>query len=64
MDEVTRGVTRTKEWNIRKDRALRLNNRLVVPDIEPLKKEIMDKAHRIRYSVYPREIKMYKDLRR
>ena len=36
----------------------------MAPDLEDLKKEILDEAHRTRYSVYPGETKMYRDLKR
>jgi hypothetical protein len=37
--------------------------RLVVPKREALKKRILDEAHTSRYSIHPRSIKMYHDLR-
>jgi hypothetical protein len=37
--------------------------RLVVPKKEVLKKKILDEAHTSRYSIHPRSIKMYHDLR-
>ena len=64
IDEVTHGVTTTGEWSMDADSGLRLHGRLVVPESDNLKKEIMDEAHRTRYSVHPGETKMYKDLKR
>jgi hypothetical protein len=37
--------------------------RLVVPKREALKKEILDEAHTLRYSIHPGSTKMYHDLR-
>jgi hypothetical protein len=38
--------------------------RLVVLKREPLKKKILDEAHRLRYSIHPGSTKMYHDLRK
>jgi hypothetical protein len=40
-----------------------LNNRLVVPKKEALKKKILDEAHTLRYSIHPGITKMCHDLR-
>jgi hypothetical protein len=40
-----------------------LKERLDVPRREALKKKILDEAHPLRYSIHPRSIKMYHDLR-
>ena len=43
---------------------MRLNDRLAVPKDPQLRKEILDEAHRSRYTVHPGSTKMYKDLKR
>lgn len=45
-----------------KDGVLRCISWLCIPNDLELKKEIMCKAHNTPYSVYPKSIKMYKDL--
>lgn len=44
-------------------RFLRLRGRLVIPNDKGLRKEILDKGHKSWYSVYPRETKMWRDLK-
>jgi len=51
-------------WTIGADGGLRLNNRLAVPHDPQLRREILDEAHRSRYTVHPGSTKMYKDLKR
>jgi len=46
------------------DGALQYGNRLVVPNNEELKQEIMREAHRTPYSIHPRCTKMVRDLRK
>ena len=42
---------------------LHLGTRLCVPDVEDLKKEIMEEAHFFAYSVHPGSTKMYHNLK-
>ena len=51
-------------WTIGADEGLRLRGRLVVPADLQLRKDILDEAHRSRYTVHPGCTKMYKDLKR
>ncbi|KAF9669912.1 hypothetical protein SADUNF_Sadunf13G0014000 [Salix dunnii] len=45
------------------DDVLRFGNRLYVPDVDDLKRELMTEAHQIVYTVHPGSTKMYKDLK-
>ncbi|CAN6709880.1 unnamed protein product [Malus baccata var. baccata] len=52
-----------KDFNIRKDGALVLENRLYVPqDNEAVKKEILDEAHISAYAMHPRSTKLYRTI--
>src|SRR5262249_12718976 len=53
----------TGNFTIDDDGALRMGTRLCVPDVDELKREIMEEAHSTAYSVHPGSTKMYKDLR-
>ncbi|XP_071905720.1 uncharacterized protein [Coffea arabica] len=43
---------------------LRFRNHIVVPEDENLRREILDEAHRSKYTIHPGSTKMYQDLRR
>nr|XP_009591084.1 uncharacterized protein LOC104088153 [Nicotiana tomentosiformis] len=45
------------------DGVLKLNNRLCVPDVDGLRKAIMEEAHSSRYSINPGATKMYSDMK-
>ena len=53
-----------KGWSIEADGSVKLSGRLVVPDLPELRKEIMDEAHKSKYSIHPGETKMYRDLKK
>ncbi|XP_022899304.1 uncharacterized protein LOC111412598 [Olea europaea var. sylvestris] len=59
--EVSAGL-RT-DFVIRNDGALVISNRLCVPDISELKKEILEEAHSSAYAMHPGSIKMYHTLK-
>ena len=40
-----------------------MGTRLCVPDVDELRRKIMEEAHSIAYSVYPSSTKMYRDLK-
>ena len=42
---------------------LRLGTRLCVPDMDELRKEIIEEAHYSAYSIHPGSTKMYHDLK-
>ena len=42
---------------------MRLDTRLCVPDVDELRKEIMEEAHFFAYSIHPGSTKMYYDLK-
>ena len=42
---------------------MRLGTRLCVPDVDELRKEIMEEAHFSAYSIHPGSTKMYHDLK-
>ncbi|XP_075079905.1 uncharacterized protein LOC107779264 [Nicotiana tabacum] len=57
---------RSKEitaFTLGNDRVLKLNDRLCVPDVDGLRKAIMEEAHSSRYSIHPGATKMYLDLK-
>ena len=45
------------------DGVLRYQGRLCVPNVEDLRKQILEEAHGSRYSIHPGATKMYHDLR-
>ena len=53
-----------EEWSISSDGALKCRNRLCVPDIDHLRKDILDEAHKSRLTVHLGGTKMYQDLKR
>ncbi|XP_070050336.1 uncharacterized protein [Nicotiana tomentosiformis] len=52
----------TKEVTIGADGVLRLQDRLCVPNVDGLWKQILEEAHSSRYSIHPATTKMYRDL--
>uniref|UniRef100_A0A7N2MWN1 RNA-directed DNA polymerase n=1 Tax=Quercus lobata TaxID=97700 RepID=A0A7N2MWN1_QUELO len=61
IEEVQEG--KRPEFNVSNDGVLRFGKRLCVPNDFAIKKEIMEEAHRIPYSVHPGSTKMYRDIR-
>ena len=53
-----------EEWSIGTDGALKCRDRLCVPDIDNLRKDILDEAHKSQLTVHPGGTKMYQDLKR
>ncbi|PNX87285.1 retrotransposon-related protein, partial [Trifolium pratense] len=51
------------EFKIDSDGILRLDTRLCVPNIENLRKKILEEAHHSSYTVHPGSNKMYKDIK-
>ncbi|XP_070056647.1 uncharacterized protein [Nicotiana tomentosiformis] len=52
-----------EEVTIGADGVLRLQDRLCVPDVDGLRKKILEEAHSSQYSIHPGATKMYRDLR-
>ena len=52
-----------KEVTIGADGILRLQDCLCVPNMDGLRKKILEEAHSSRYSIHPGAMKMYRDLR-
>ncbi|XP_070057653.1 uncharacterized protein [Nicotiana tomentosiformis] len=52
-----------KEITIGVNGILRLQGRLCVPNVDGLRKKILEEAHSSRYSIHPGATKMYRDLR-
>ena len=52
-----------KEVTIGADGILRLQDCLCVPNMDGLRKKILEEAHSSRYSIHPGGMKMYRDLR-
>ena len=61
MDEVQQG--QVDDFVIGDDGTLRLGTRLCVPDVDGLRKEIMEETHHTAYSIHPGSTKMYHDLK-
>ena len=57
--EVQQG--RSRDFVIDSESTLRLGTRLYVPDVDELRKEIMEEAHFFTYSIHPGSTKMYHD---
>jgi hypothetical protein len=43
---------------------LYFRERICVPNVGSLRKQILEEAHRSRYSIHPSEVKMYRDLKK
>ena len=52
------------DWQIGSDGGLRFRGRLCVSDIPQLRRDLMDEAHRSRFTIHPGSTKMYRDMRR
>ena len=61
-DRVQRG-TSDEGWAIHKDGSLRYKGRVVVPQFEDLRDEILKEFHCSRFSMHPGGTNMYHDLR-
>ena len=53
----------TRDFAIDSEGTLRMSTRLCVPDVDELRKEIMEEAHFSAYSIHPGSTKMYRDLK-
>ena len=53
----------SQDFIIDSEDTLRLGTRLCVPDVDELRKEIMEEAHFSAYSIHPGSTKMYHDLK-
>ena len=53
----------SKDFGINREGTLRLGTRIYVPDVDELRKEIMEEAHFFSYSIHPGSTKMYHDLK-
>mgnify|MGYP004718334135 FL=1 len=51
------------DFNLGVNGVLRFRNRIIVPTDEKLKKEILEEAHRSKFTVHPGGNKMCQDLR-
>ena len=47
-----------------KDEILRMGSRMVVPEDEELRKDILRESHRSRFTIHPGGNKMYQDIKR
>ena len=52
------------DWSIGSNRGFRFKNRLIVPELSDIKKDILEEAHRSRLTVHLGGTKMYRDLNR
>ena len=63
-EEETNTITGEERKCIKdKDGILRFNSRIWVPNVQELKREILQEAHQSRYSIHPGNTKMYRDLK-
>ena len=53
----------TEEFKVDIEGMLRMSNRVCVPKVDDLQKEVMEEAHYSPYSVHPGATKMYHDLK-
>jgi hypothetical protein len=60
MDKVRSG--KKSEFKLTDDGILKFRNRLCVPNDPQIKREILEDAHRSRFTVHPGSTKMYRDL--
>ena len=51
------------QYGIREDGMLVICNRVYVSDVGELRRQIMNKAYTAPYTMHPRNIKMYRDLK-
>ena len=47
-----------------KEGLLRFDSRIWIPNVQELKREILQEAHSSRYSIHPGSTKMYRDFKR
>ena len=52
-----------KDLTDRNDGILRMNDRMYVPNVDRLRKEIIEEAHATPYTMHPSTIKMYRTLK-
>lgn len=60
-EKVSKGKER--EFVIDGSGGLRFEGRLCVPEVDTLRRDIMEEAHKSTYSVHPSATKMYQDLK-
>ena len=61
MFEVQQG--KSTEFMVDEEGVLHLGTRLCVPDVDDLRKELLEEAHYSAYSVHPGSTKMYHTLK-
>ena len=68
-EELVKHVREMKEkcpedWSMQDGEGMRFRGRLCIPNVAPLKEDILNEAHHSKFTVHPGGMKMYKDLRR
>ena len=68
-EELVKHVREMKEkcpedWSMQDGEEMLFRGRLCIPNVAPLKEDILNEAHRSKFTVHPGGMKMYKDLRR
>ena len=53
-----------EHWNVRGDGSLYFKNRLAVPQVDEIKKAIMEETHKSRYAIHPGATKIYQNLKK
>ena len=54
---------KAKELSCNKEGILMFGNKLYIPHVDELRREIIEKAHYSEYAIHPRSTKMYKALK-
>ncbi|XP_071923220.1 uncharacterized protein [Coffea arabica] len=62
VEEVQKG--KISDFNVSSEDILKFRDLIVVPQDEVIKRDILEKAHRSKYTVHPESSNMYQDLRR
>ena len=54
---------KNSEFTLDPEGALKCHNRLCVPNLDDLRRVILEKAHNSKHTIYPGSAKMYQDLK-
>ena len=65
LQKIMFDVQQSQSWDVMSynEGTFRLGTRLCVPDVDELRKEIMEEAHFSAYSIHPGSTKMYHDFK-
>nr|XP_025652035.1 uncharacterized protein LOC112748045 [Arachis hypogaea] len=65
LPKVLPAIEQGKQWRASwdQDGLWRFKGRIIVPDVGPLRQDILKEAHKSGFSIHPRSTKMYNDLK-